>query len=335
MKYFLIVLFFASSALAVEYQSLGMSYEPRAYLSEILDHRLLVAETDSPLFQVGDNLPVYSTSAGGQPVAFVQVIKVETEGEVQRLYCQLLEHSRWSLLRVGDYLQKIDLSKVSESYLGSTELLVRSSSRKISTRYKPLVYQGLSIGETAEVLMPDENLITFLGYYSYGFKNGWMLTTIVPGYFFGLYNLNIKKQFYNSDSHILSWQLKNYFNQKDQVTRNAVELYWDSINAGNQIAHTVLTVNLAPFGIREGELLNIITSTSLQTEYEFILDNWDRVLVGPKYNFDLKAVGGHFSYLAIWDSFNLSLTLSTVDFSSIRFDPEKGYLFSFDLFWRY
>lgn len=334
MRSLLLILFFTLNAQAYQYKGTGLSYEPRAYLTEIVDHRLLIAEAETPLFQVGDNLPVYSATGGGQPVAFVQVIKIE--GEIpQRLFCQLLEHSRWSLVRPGDYLQKIDLSKVSESYLGGTELLVRSSSRKISTRYKPLVYQGLSIGETAEVLMPDENLITFLGYYSYGFKNGWMATTIVPGYFFGLYNLNIKKQFLNSENHVLSWQLKNYFNQNTQSTRNAFEFYWDSINAGNQIAHTVLTVNLAPFGIRKDELLNIITSTSLQSEYEFILDNWDRVLVGPKYNFDLKAVGGHLSYLAIWDSFNLSLTLSTVDFSSIKFDPEKGYLFSFDLFWRY
>ena len=63
--------------------------------------------------------------------------------------------------------------------------------------------------------------------------------------------------------------------------------------------------------------------------------NWDRVLFGPNYNFDLKTVGGYLGYIAIWDTFHLETTLATTNISSGRLDASNGYYLSADMFWRY
>jgi hypothetical protein len=331
----LLLLFVSEISFATDLQGAIVSASSaRASVVEIVNHRLIKAEVELGEFHIGDQVPVFSVSNGGGPVGFVQVLMFDLQNP-KYIYADLLRHSQWSFLQVGDELRKIDLSTQSDLYIGTTELLVRTPSSKVSARYKPLVYQGLAIGDTAEVLQRDENQITFLGNYQYGYNDHLNFAAFIPGLFFGYYSFTVKKQFYLSNSHVLSWAAQVYHDKKLDSTQGTVRLYWDSINAGNQISHSVVTFNVEPFKKREGDLLNVITGTSLQTGYEFIQDNWDRILIGPKYNFDLKAIGGYASYMYIWDEFHLNLNLNATDVTSLHLDPEEGYFMTFELFWRY
>jgi hypothetical protein len=311
----------------------GLGPTPKAVVTEFKNQKILLAETDNFLFKVGDYLPVYSESMENKSVGYVQILKID-EGSPRKLYCLLLRHSRDFFIKPGDYLLKIDLSTQNNEYLGGTELLVRTQTPNVSARYKPLLYQGLTVGYTAEVLKKDENMINFLGNYSYGVDNDVMATAFIPGFFFKFYNLGIKKQFFASDLHILSVAGNVFHDQEALKTQGTVQFFWDSINSGNQIAHTMLTLNIEPFRTRDREA-NIITGTSLQTGYEFITDKWDRILLGPRYNFDLKSVGGYFNYVYIWDEFHLILSAATADITYFKMDPNKGFIVGFDMYWRY
>jgi hypothetical protein len=76
-------------------------------------------------------------------------------------------------------------------------------------------------------------------------------------------------------------------------------------------------------------------SSSIQTGYEFVLKSWDRVLIGPNYNFENKTIGGYLSYVALWDRFNMHVSLNTVDIRADRWSYKDGYNLFLDLYWRY
>lgn len=81
------------------------------------------------------------------------------------------------------------------------------------------------------------------------------------------------------------------------------------------------------------EDFNLFKDSEIRNIYEYITDSWDRILLGPTYNFTLQTVGGTLSYMWVWDSFHMSLGVGTRDFTELRFGTE-GYYPQFDLFWR-
>jgi hypothetical protein len=76
-------------------------------------------------------------------------------------------------------------------------------------------------------------------------------------------------------------------------------------------------------------------TSSLQSGYEFVMDDWNRVLLGPSYNFDNKTVGGSISYMWIWDHFHSMIGVSTTDISNLVYNLRDGYYFNFDMYWRF
>jgi hypothetical protein len=162
------------------------------------------------------------------------------------------------------------------------------------------------------------------------------VNTIVPADLLGAPNIAVKSQVYRSFSNVLSTSLN--FSAIPNETRSVLNLnlYWDSISSESTISHTMLSVALFSFEDAENTTaIKSLGTSSLQTGYEIILDHWDRILVGPSYNFEKKSVGGYLSYLKIFDRMHISFSLNSTDIAKLKYSTTDGYFFLFDAYWRF
>lgn len=312
-------------------------YQSSARVEYLVDNKTLKAVSTFNDWHIGDVVALESHTPSVGIIGFVEVLGVENKQDgTYEITCELLRQSRLNFIQVGDQLTHLDLSSGNDKYKGTTDLIIKESDRTISSKYRPLFTQGVSVGETAETLWDDEFLVTWFGQVSYGFKRWLTVSTVVPADLLKAPNASVKVQMYRSYSNVVATGL-NFTKIPDQ-TRSTLNLnfHWDSVSSESVISHTLLSVAL--FSFEEAEETTAIKSlgtSSLQTGYEFILDNWDRVLVGPSYNFQKKSVGGYLSYLKIWDKFHLSFSLNATDVATFRFSPVDGYYVLFDAYWRF
>lgn len=303
----------------------------------LVDNKTLKALSTFNDWRIGDVVALESQTPSVGIIGFVEVIGVDNQQDgTYEVTCELLRQSRLNFIQVGDQLVHLDLSSGNEKYKGTTDLIIKESDRSISAKYRPLFTQGVSVGETAETLWEDEYLVTWYGQVNYGLKRWLTVNTVVPADFLGALNAGVKTQFFRSYSNVVSSSLN--FTKIPNQTRSTLNLniHWDSISSESVISHTLLS--LALFSFEEAEDATAIKSlgtSSLQTGYEFILDNWDRVLLGPSYNFEKKSVGGYLSYLKIWDKFHLSFSVNATNVATLKFSPVDGYYLLFDAYWRF
>jgi len=85
---------------------------------------------------------------------------------------------------------------------------------------------------------------------------------------------------------------------------------------------------------QQAQLTTSWYTPQLRSFSEYVFDNWDRVVGGPSYDFDLRAVGGFLSYMMVFDHFHLSMGVHTRNFMDFRVDLEKAYFPTFAFFWR-
>lgn len=310
--------------------------EEQATITEIIDHTHFAAVTSSELFDVGDRLPIYKQKSNTEALGFAEVVQIELT-RPRKLVCKIVRQNRTSFIRPGDYLLRIDLRSDNPRYLGNVELLIPNS-RQVSSKYKPLVYRGSTNGQTATTFSEGEYFVNFLGNVGYGVTPNVTVYSFLTTSFFGVYNLGLKYKFFENAYETISFSPEIVYIDRESETVNKQTLgifkfYWDSTAGGNVISHTVLTLTTQTSAEGDGKI--IFASTSLSSGYQVILKNWDRVLFGPNYNFDLKTVGGYLGYISVWDTFHLETTLATTNISSGRLDASNGYYLSADMFWRY
>ncbi len=239
-------------------------------------------------------------------------------------------------VRLGDRVVRLNLSTTNEEYMGRTYSLVHLPDRNVSSRYKPLFTQGYSIGETAETLWKNEFLFTYYGQIYYGLYDFLSVGTLLPLNAVGSANGVVKARLYRSGANVLSTGLSYTKIPNSQASTLNINFMWDSISNESSITHSF--ISLAVFSFDKAEDASAIKSlgtSSLQTGYEFILDNWSRLLVGPNFNFEKKSVGGYLSYLKIWDKTHLQFSLNSTNIRSLKLSPTDGYYAFFDAYWRY
>jgi hypothetical protein len=308
----------------------------RAYVQSIQNSKNITAISSYSEFKIGDILVIQSKDNNGQIIGFLEVTATENQNsESYLLKLKLIRHSKYAMIQLGDVLYRMDFDTFHPEYKGTTELIMRNNEIDSSASYKSLVFMGLSTGETAQTLKKNEFLINFLGYVDYGYNSELLFGTLVTADFLGAPNLHGKYKFYESDSNIFSFGT-GYLQSKDKPEGVvSATIYWDSISSESVISHTNLTLSLATFD--EAKNLTAIKgagSSSFQSGYEFVMDDWNRILAGPSYNFESKAVGGYVSYLWIWDHMHALFGLGTTDVSKAVFSPKEGYYLNFDLYWR-
>ena len=68
--------------------------------------------------------------------------------------------------------------------------------------------------------------------------------------------------------------------------------------------------------------------------YGYVADNWNRIIFGPKVDFEKKKVGGSVGYYVIDKEFHMLIGASANDFSEAKLGRE-GYIFNLDFWWRF
>ena len=311
--------------------------DTRAVIDAIIDDQTIRANSSTNDWRIGETLSVDSQKSAAGVIGFVEVIGVSNkEDGTYEITCQLLRQSRLHIIQMGDQISHIDLSSSNDKYTGTTDLIIKRSGKDISAKYKPLYTQGLTVGETAETLWENEYLLTYFGQVNYGVKDWLSVSTIVPLDIARAWNATAKARVYQSDSNVFAIGVNaGHIPNEDSTTLNFT-VYWDSISSESVISHTLFTIAAVSFeSAQDITAVKSLGTSSFQTGYEFILGNWDRVLLGPSYNFETKALGGYLTYLKIWDRFHLSLSLNSTNVSSYKYSLEEGYYIFADMYWRF
>jgi len=240
-------------------------------------------------------------------IGFVEVVssRYRADGKVE-IVAKVLRLSRFHMVRARDTLIELDLSGPHPLYNGHTELLVRDQGKHVSSRYRPLFTQGFSIGETAQTLAAREIFVEIYGNMAYGLTPWWSVSSFLPGFLLDSPNGSMKFRMLDSTNDTLSMGVSLTKIRDSSSTAMNLTVFWDSITSDHMISHTLATFAVATLqNVEDTVAIKTAGTSSLQTGYEAILDNWDRVLFGPNYNFETKTIGGYVVYKRIWDHFHL------------------------------
>lgn len=306
------------------------------YINEIVDAKSFKAYTWSKKLNL-NTIFLIKNNQSDNILGLAELKKIEsTENSKFENVFVLTKVFDNQIIQVGDELKEMNLSTYNEDYKGTTELLVKKSKTNISSRFKPIYTQGVVAGDTAETLEKDEFILTYLGQIFYGFYPGWTMGTTAPVNAAGGLNFFSKFRFFSSEQNTLSSGLTfTRIPQTDKSTLNLTFL-WDSYSNSSMITHNYLSLAVLSYDkADETTAIKSFASSSIQTGYEFILPNWDRILLGPNYNFERKSIGGYFSYVKIWDRLHVYLSLNTIDIRTLRWSYTEGYYMFLDLYWRF
>lgn len=311
--------------------------DARGRIDSFIDNKTLRVITTASDWYIGEMVAIESQTPSVGIVGFVEITGIENKQDgTYELICELQRQSRMNFIQIGDQVMHLDLSSENNRYKGTTDLIIKKGTKETSSKYKPLFTQGIAVGETAETLWENEFLITWYGQVNYGWKEWLTVSSIIPADILGAYNATIKSRLYQSASNNFAGGLNFARIPNENRSTLNLNIYWDSISSESVISHTLLSVALFSFeDAANTTAIKSLGTSSFQTGYEFILDNWDRVLLGPSYNFESKAVGGYLSYVKIWDQFHLSFSLNSTDITSLKYAPEDGYYLLFDAYWRF
>jgi hypothetical protein len=115
-----------------------------------------------------------------------------------------------------------------------------------------------------------------------------------------------------------------------------LNFYWDTISSDSVVTHTFLGLGLISWEDSvNATAIKALSSSSFQTGYEIILDNWDRFLVGPNYNFEKKGLGGYLSYVWTMNRLHVQVSVNATDITHLRLDPTDGYYGFAEVYWRF
>lgn len=312
--------------------------ETRASVDKILNYHSFQAVSKTNDWVEGELVPIFSQQREAGVVAFVEVQEIRPRPDgLFDIILELRNQSTTGVVQIRDDVVRVDLSKATPLYRGSTSLLIKKArTEKTSARYKPLVYQGFAIGETAQTLGKSEAVVNFLGLAYYGVTDWWTIGALIPGYVLNNPNFLTRVRVHDSSNNAVSLGGSLVrVSQTSQTTLN-LNILWDSVSSSSLIQHTFVSVGLVTWeGANDAAAIKALGSSSLQTGYEFILTNWNRVLLGPNYNFEKRAVGGYLAHMWVYDRLHFQLSVNTTNVARFKFDPTDGYYGGFDLFWRF
>jgi hypothetical protein len=223
------------------------------------------------------------------------------------------------------------------SFRGTTFLTkVLDLEREVSARYKPIFTQGTTIGSTAHTLYEKELFFSLYGTLGYGVTDWLSLSSNLLASSLGSPNGQIKARFFRGSNQTWATSVNMVQERGTAEKLFNIDLIWDSVLSEKLIAHSLISAAVISFdSAKDISAIKSYGSSSFQTGYEYIFDNWSRLLVGPSYNIDKRALGGYIGFLKIFDYFHLQLSLTSNNVRRFQFSTEEGYLVVFDAYWRW
>ena len=200
-----------------------------ALVDKFIDYQKVTAISDQNNWEVGEILPVISKNSKLGVIGFLELNSVRSLGNNKyELRAKLLRQSRRYFIQSGDVVRRMDLSVYNEDFIGSTDLIIQQSYANISSRYRPLFYQGFAIGETAQTLFEKEYLVNYLGNLYYGFKDWLTIGSFLTVNLFGRPNFNFKARLINTEATTVSSGLSFIKLTEEKETTINLNVYWDT-----------------------------------------------------------------------------------------------------------
>ncbi len=245
-------------------------------------------------------------------------------------------HSKEALVRPGNFLQKVDLTNYHTNMPGRFDL-VRKDQKDIAAKFKHLVYLDYQLGQAAATLDKHENLAG-LTTYAYGVTNNFQLDSTTLLNFAKIFNVGAKLNVLSGEDYRVSLYSKyyRYFKYQNQSAYD-FEAIIDKTSNTNMMTFTKVSHKVRRpegSGILTPNIYTKSSNTEVQTIYGYILNNWNRVLLGPKYNIEQKTLGGAAIYTVIYNHFHWSFALQTSNLSKLRLGKD-GYDYYLDFYWRF
>lgn len=244
---------------------------------------------------------------------------------------ELVDHQ---IILQDDQVFPLESRYIEEKKVPGFLSLTMSGDRSIPSKYKELAFYGVFTAD-GHVLDKDELLVGPLQV-QYGVTNDFTVKTVSALFLDGYINAGAKYQIIRNQHAKFSVNsiVANKLTNKDMIFQGGGVLTLPT-NSKYQthFAFSLTFDKKEEDGKSNTEDFNLFKDSEIRNIYEYVTDSWDRILLGPTYNFTLQTVGGTLSYMWIWDSFHLSAGVGTRDFTELRFG-DNGYYPQFDFFWR-
>ncbi|MCC7441323.1 MAG: hypothetical protein IT285_06810 [Bdellovibrionales bacterium] len=303
------------------------SAAPEYRVARVVDAWHVQVEGKGDAGELGDHWVIRARNEDGsyREVCIALAERIE-EG---RVLLRLKLHYANGMVVVGDFAQRLNVRDAEARFKGRVDLQIDGA--QVSARYKPLVYQGMFLPETAATLSEGEHLVDVVGAYQYGFTNGFAVGTNVYANVLGVANLRAKAKVYRSPNFDVAQSVIGVYDVRFDLGYNLRFTTHVDIRSNSRIlSHVAFNILTGSQASAESGLFQ----SSIESGYEIVLDNWDRLLLGPSYNFASQAVGGYLSYMWLWNRIHLALGIQTRNLANFEFDAASGYSPTFSLFIR-
>ncbi len=283
--------------------------------------------------KVGDLFAIYS-HVTSNVIGYAEVTKISDFGDF--LEAKVSTHHQSGLVRPGNYLVRLDLSKADNPIPARIELLTYSN-RKIASKYRHMVYTGFFLGQTAQTLIKKE-VILGPSFFAYGLSERLQLHSNVLNSFFAIPNIGYKFLLMRNQEFALAFSQEVNYSTENRRSYHEFSFHLDTYSNSKFLSFAKLKLftkrpETRSLAANSEEYFNDL-STELQLAYGYVADNWNRIIFGPKVDFEKQKVGGSVGYYFIDKEFHMLIGVSANDFSTTRLGRD-GYIFNLDFWWRF
>jgi hypothetical protein len=264
---------------------------------------------------------------------FKGVARLNGEANARGCFAKVEYHSKSLLIRPGDPVVFVDFARRAPHIPGRFDLL--QEGKPFAARYKPLIYGGYHFGHTASTLNKGEWLLG-LSPLMFGPHDR---ITLELSPFLALDRVLAyggKALLYRGEDHRLAihGELMHFLKQNNSAWNASI--LFDSVSSSSLSSHTRLKfVSRLPSSLplmdrnREKKY-----SVELSTIYEWMLPNWNRLLIGPRFIAgDENDLGLLFAAMFIYERLHWSINLELSSLS--KFDIRNyRQVVSAGVYWR-
>lgn len=314
---------------------LSFSYEKEFVITDIMSDEVVKVQKLNMDIEIstGDILLVYSHTSK----SILGYARVEVVDPSQYFFTATIKmHSKSGLIRVENYLKKVDLTKATNKDMAGSFDLVYTEDRKAAAKYRPLVYAGIAQGFTAANLVKKEFLVgpSVLGY---GVTSTTQINTNLISTMFKILNASIKNTVFKNDDYEIS--VENGFQYFHENVKGSYQFsgYLDMVSNSNFNSYVklrVFTQKPQDEYLYNSEEYKNNLNLELSLSYGYLFSNWNRLIFGPKIDVNKQTVGGTIGYFIIDKEFHSMIGISSSDFSEFEMG-KKGYLLNLDFWWRF
>lgn len=310
------------------------AYEKELIIREVVTDEIIRIEKYDRSVEVnlGDFLLIYSHSSK-DVLGYARILKITDYNEI---YAKVLTHSKSGMIRPDNYLRRIELDKAyNEGHIGRFDLMY-TFNRGVLPMYRPLVYLGLGQGFTASNLVQKELIFgpTILGY---GITNRIQTSSNIISTIYKVPNVALKGTLFKTDEYEMSLEFGYMYFSGERRSGYITTAYLDMISNSKFNSFfkiKAFTNKPADDYFYNSEAYEKDLNLEFSFSYGYVLDNWNRLVFGPKIDVNKKKVGGNIGYYYINNNLHALIGVSSNDFSELRLGRD-GYLLNLDVWWRF